>query len=139
MLNEKSRFKKTGLLALLAIVGFSDGWAGTVTNYTIGDVLVCFRKGGNDMVVDAGPISAFTGAAANQRIPITQYTGAQLAQVGTNSVSWSAFAWLGDNTLFCHPGPGLPGHPDDTLAGPKRQYPVGHRCAHGHHPARRAG
>lgn len=100
MLNEKSRFKKTGLLALLAIVGFSDGWAGTVTNYTIGDVLVCFRKGGNDMVVDAGPISAFTGAAANQRIPITQYTGAQLAQVGTNSVSWSAFAWLSDNTLF---------------------------------------
>ena len=52
------------------------------------------------MVVDAGPISTFTGASHNQRIPITQYTGTQLAQVGTNGVSWSAFTWLGDNTLF---------------------------------------
>jgi hypothetical protein len=52
------------------------------------------------MVVDAGPVSTFTGATHNQRIPITQYTGTQLAQVGTNSVSWSAFAWQSDNTLF---------------------------------------
>jgi len=52
------------------------------------------------MVVDAGPISTFTGASHNQRIPITQYTGTQLAAVGTNGVSWSAFTWLGDNTLF---------------------------------------
>ena len=36
----------------------------------------------------------------NQRIPITQYTGTQLAAVGTNGVSWSAFTWLSDNTLF---------------------------------------
>jgi hypothetical protein len=52
------------------------------------------------MVVDAGPISTFTGASPNQRISITQYTGDQLADVGTNGVSWSAFTWLGDNTLY---------------------------------------
>ena len=75
--------------------------AGTITNYAVGDVLVCFREGLNDMVVDAGPISALTNAAKNQTITITQYTGTQLAAVGTNSVNWSAFAWLtNDNTLF---------------------------------------
>jgi hypothetical protein len=73
--------------------------ASTITNYTVGDVLVCFRNG-SDMVVDAGSISTFTNATANQRIPITQYTGTQLADVGTNGVSWSAFTWLSDNTLF---------------------------------------
>lgn len=97
--------KKTGLIALLTCVAASGVWASqlpasTLTNYTTGDVLLCFRKGGVDMVVDAGPISTFTGAAHNQRITISQYTGTQLAQVGTNGVSWSAFTWLGDNTLF---------------------------------------
>ena len=92
--------KKVGLIALLTSVAASGVWAGTITNYAVGDVLVCFRKGGNDMVVDAGQISTFTSAAPNQRIPITQYTGTQLAQVGTNGVSWSAFTWLSDNTLF---------------------------------------
>ncbi len=92
--------KKTGLVALLVGFAASEIMAGTIASYTAGDVLVCFRKGGNDMVVDAGQISALTGATANQRIPITQYTGTQLAQVGTNGVSWSAFTWLNDNTLF---------------------------------------
>ncbi len=92
--------KKIGLIALLTSVAASGVWAGTLTNYAAGDVLLCFRKGGNDMVVDAGPLSTFTNAAANQRITITQYTGTQLAQVGTNGVSWSAFTWLGDNTLY---------------------------------------
>ena len=93
--------KKVGLIALLTSVAASGVWAGTLTNYAVGDVLVCFRKGGNDMVVDAGPISTFTNfVAANYQIPITQYTGAQLAEVGTNSVSWSAFAWWSDDTLF---------------------------------------
>ena len=92
--------KKLGLIAILVGVAASNIPAGTITNYAVGDVLVCFRQGGNDMVVDAGPISTFTGAPHNQRIPITQYTGTQLAAVGTNSVSWSAFTWLGDNTLF---------------------------------------
>ncbi|MGD0743790.1 MAG: hypothetical protein ABSA45_01410 [Verrucomicrobiota bacterium] len=95
--------KKTGLIALL--VGFAAGeiMAGdfsTSSSYNVGDVLVCFRQGGNDLVVDAGPISTYTGGSPNQRIPITLYTGTQLSRLGTNSVSWSAFAWLSDNTLF---------------------------------------
>jgi hypothetical protein len=52
------------------------------------------------MVVDAGQISTFTNATPNQRISITGYTGTQLGDVGTNGVSWSAFTWLSDNTLF---------------------------------------
>ena len=50
------------------------------------------------MVVDAGPISTLTNGTPNQRIPITQYTGTQLAKVGTNGVSWSAFTWF-DGTV----------------------------------------
>ena len=92
--------KKVGLIALLTSVAASGVWAGTLTNYAVGDVLVCFRKGGNDMVVDAGVISTLTNATPNQRISIAGYTGTQLAAVGTNGVSWSAFTWSGDNTLF---------------------------------------
>jgi hypothetical protein len=92
--------KKIGLIALLTSVAASGVWAGTLTNYAVGDVLICFRKGTVDMVVDAGPVSTFTSASHNQRIAITQYTGGQLADVGTNGVSWSAFTWLSDNTLF---------------------------------------
>lgn len=86
--------KKTRLIIVLASFAVSQIIAGTVASYNIGDVLVCFRNGGNDMVVDAGQISTFTNAVANQRIPITQYTGTQLADVGTNGVSWSAFTWF---------------------------------------------
>lgn len=97
--------KKVGLIALLTSVAASGVWAGTLTNYAVGDVLICFRKGGNDMVVDAGQVSALTnGVVPNQRIPITGYTGTQLAAVGTNGVSWSAFTWLDDNTLFVTKG-----------------------------------
>ncbi len=92
--------KKIGLIALLTSVAASGVWAGTLSSYAVGDVLVCFRLGGLDMVVDAGPVSQFTGATHNQRIPIAQYTGDQLAQLGTNGLSWSAFTYLGDNTLF---------------------------------------
>ena len=92
--------KKLGLIALLAGVAVSDIMAGNFNSYAVGDVLVCFRKGGNDMVVDAGAISTLTNTTPNQRIAITQYTGDQLAAVGTNGVSWSAFTWSGDNTLF---------------------------------------
>jgi hypothetical protein len=96
--------KKLGLIALITGVAASgvlaDPVTHTITNFTTGDVLVCFQKGGVDMVVDAGPVSTFTGATHNQVIPITQYTGTQLAQLGTNGVSWSAFAWQSDNTLF---------------------------------------
>src|ERR1017187_13384 len=92
--------KKVGLIALLTSVAASGVWAGTLTNYAVGDVLVCFRKGGNDMVVDAGAITTLSNATPNQRISITGYTGTQLAAVGTNGVSWSAFTWLSNNTLF---------------------------------------
>ena len=94
-------YKKIGLLVLFVNLAASELWAGTLTSYAVGDVLVCFRKSGgaNDLVVDAGPISTFTNATPNQRIPITQYTGNQLALVGTNSVSWSAFTWFDDSVL----------------------------------------
>ena len=97
--------KSAGLLALLA--GFAAGdmlYAGSLaspSSYSAGDVLVCFRKSGgaNDLVVDAGPVSTFTNASVNQVIPITQLTGSQLAKVGTNGISWSAFSWF-DNSFL---------------------------------------
>ncbi len=93
--------KKTGLIALLACFGAGEIMAGTLSSFAVGDVLVCFRNGGaNDLVVDAGQFSGLTNVALNTRIPINEYTGGQLAYVSTNSVSWSAFAWLSDNTLF---------------------------------------
>lgn len=100
--------KKIGLIALLASLVAGDVLAGTLTSYSIGDVLICFRKsggGGNDLVVDAGPISTFTNATANQRIAVSAFSGAQLAVVGTNNASWSAFTWYDDTvspnwTLF---------------------------------------
>jgi hypothetical protein len=92
--------KKVGLIAVFASFAAAQLMAGTIASYASGDVLVCFRKGSVDMVVDAGSITSLSNAAPNQRIPITQYTGTQLADVGTNGVSWSAFTWLSDNTLF---------------------------------------
>ena len=96
--------KKLGLIAILASVAASDILANipdTLTNYAVGDVLVCFRKSGgaNDLVVDAGPLSTYSNAAPNTRIPITQYTGSQLAaaSIGTNGISWSAFTWFDDS------------------------------------------
>jgi hypothetical protein len=82
--------------------------------YTNGNVLLCFRKanpttyaslGGNDLMVNIGPISVFTNMTANTKMTITGYTGTQLAQVATNSVGWSAWTYFdesitGTNTLF---------------------------------------
>jgi hypothetical protein len=91
--------KKTGLIALLVGFAASEIMAGTLSSYSVGDVLVCFRNGGaNDLVVDAGPISTFTNYPPNSTNIITQYTGDQLAYVSTNSVDWSAFTWF-DNTV----------------------------------------
>ena len=94
--------KKLGLIAILVSVAAGQIWAGTLSSYAVGDVLLCFRKSGggaNDLVVDAGPISGFTNATPNQRISITQYTGGQLAAAlsATNGVSWSAFTWFDDS------------------------------------------
>lgn len=95
------RYKKIGLLALLASFAAGEIMAAPFA-YNSGDVLLCFRNGGaNDLVVDAGPVATFTGASPNQRINISQYSVAQLnAAVGINGVNWSAFSWSADNTLF---------------------------------------
>lgn len=92
--------KKVLLLGVLATTAASDLLAGNLASYPVGDVLLCFRKSGvaNDLVVDVGPISVFTNASVNQRINFTQYTGNQLALVGTNGISWSAFAYF-DGTV----------------------------------------
>jgi len=92
--------KKVALLAVFAGLTASEIYAGTLTSYAVGDVLVCFRKtssSGNDLVVDAGQISTYTNTTVNQRIPISGYTGNQLALVGTNSIDFSAFTWFDDS------------------------------------------
>ena len=93
--------KTIGLIALLAGFAASELMAGDLTSYATGDVLICFRNGGaNDLVVDAGQVSTFTNLAPNQRISITAYSPGLLQYVSTNSVSWSAFTWFNDGTLF---------------------------------------
>ena len=92
---------KIGLMLLLASLTTGEVRAGDLTGYANGDVLLCFRNGGSyDMVVDAGPVSTFTNLAPNQRYTIATYTGSQLGQLSTNSLSWSAFTWLTDHTLY---------------------------------------
>ena len=90
---------KIALVALLAVSMVSDLKAGTWTNYAIGDVMLCFRKdgGANDLVVNAGPVTNLTTAVQNKRIAISQYTGSQLALVGTNGAIWSAFTGYDDS------------------------------------------
>jgi hypothetical protein len=92
--------KKVGLIALLVSLLASNIFAGTLSSYSIGDVLLCFRKSGgtNDLVVDLGPVSTFTNATANQRIALNKYTGSQLATIATNNLIWSAFTWF-DSTV----------------------------------------
>ena len=90
------------------LAGFAGGalWAGdfsSSSSYAVGDVLVCFRNGVNDLVVDAGQVSTLTSAAPNQRIPLSPYYSASpfdAAFGNANSISWSAFTWFNDNTLF---------------------------------------
>jgi len=104
--------KKVGLIALFATMTVSGVFAGTLTSFTTGDVLISFRKSGgaNDMVVDAGPVSGFTNLAPNTRITISQYTTNQLYLIGLNSVIFSAYTWFssgnesGDNQLFMSRG-----------------------------------
>ena len=90
---------KNVLVALLAVSMVGDLKAGTWTNYAIGDVMLCFRKdgGANDLVVNVGPVTNLTTAVQNKRIAISQYTGSQLALVGTNGAIWSAFAGYDDS------------------------------------------
>jgi len=100
--------KKTGLTVLLASFAAGELMAGTLSNYASGDVLLCFRNGSSDLVVDVGQLSTLTNLTANARYTISTYTTAQLTTAGTlgnspvglNGTSWSAFSWTPDNTLF---------------------------------------
>jgi hypothetical protein len=67
-----------------------------------------------------------------------QYTGTQLADVGTNGVSWSAFTWLSDNTLFVTEArTSLNQQTAPWLA--QSSSAQWHRLGHGDHSARCAG
>ncbi len=94
--------QKIGLAVLLAACAAGDAMAqSTLTNYNTGDVLLCFRQPGNlDLVVDIGQISTFQALAPNSRTVISAYTGTQLGQLATNSISWSAFTYTSDNTRY---------------------------------------
>lgn len=93
--------KKLGLFVVLAGFAASSVMAQSLESYTSGDVLLCFRGGGSDdLVVDAGSVTNFINQAHNTRALVSNYMGTQLSFVGTNSVDWSAFTWLYNNTLF---------------------------------------
>lgn len=106
---------KLVLCAAATLLAASTQVQATTFGYTNGNVLLCFRKadpttynslGGNDLVVNIGPIAYFTNLSANQKVTIANYTGTQLGQVATNSVGWSAWAFFDEslgatpNTLF---------------------------------------
>lgn len=94
---QKFQGKKIRLFVIFLSSVAANLMAGSIVNYSLGDVMLCFRPaagGAYDMVVDAGPVATLTNATPNQRITITGYTGNQLALVGTNLVAWSAFAWF---------------------------------------------
>ena len=107
-------FFKVVVLATLCLINAVVQLRAATFNFAYGDVLIGFRKvlqsplgafgGGNDLVVDAGAISYFTNLAPNTKVTIGTFTGAQLSQVGTNSIGWSAFAYFDGapaaNTIF---------------------------------------
>lgn len=91
--------KKLAVFALFTCVTASEVFSGTLTSYSVGDVLICFRKSslsGNDLVVDAGSIATFTNTTVNQHIPITAFNSTQLGLVGINAMDFSAFSWFDD-------------------------------------------
>src|SRR6516225_2265843 len=95
--------KKIGLLTLLAGIATGEIMAGTVTNFASGDLLLCFRNGQTkNLVVDVGQYTTLSNGVPNQRIPITQLSAGQIAFAfgDVNSLSFSAFGYLSDNTLL---------------------------------------
>jgi hypothetical protein len=94
--------RKIGLITLLAGLSTSPLFAdNTLTNFTTGDVLICFRAGsGQDLVVDAGPINTFLGYAQGSTNTITAFTPSQLSVIGLNAAAWQVFAWKSDNSLY---------------------------------------
>jgi len=107
-------FFKVVVLATLCLINAVVQLRAATFNFTYGDVLIGFRKvlqsplggdgGGTNLVVDAGAISYFTNLAPNTKVTIGTFTGAQLSQVGTNNIGWSAFAYFDGapaaNTIF---------------------------------------
>jgi hypothetical protein len=78
-------------------------------NYNNGDLLIGVRTTAGstyDLVVNAGPVSAFTNLTVGTKITISSLTGTQLqaAFSETNNLSWAAFACIDsgtdENTLF---------------------------------------
>lgn len=97
-------FKKSVLSLLFTAAVGSSVQAGDFTGsyYLPGDLLIGFRKTGGgtyDLVVDAGSVATLTNLAPNTRFPITAFTGSQLGIVGTNAISWSAFAFFDESIL----------------------------------------
>jgi hypothetical protein len=109
--------RKLGVIAVFVGVVAGNLFGGTFASFKVGDVLIGFRKvpngstgdgGGTNLVVDAGPVSYFTNLAPNTKVIITNFTGGQLSQVGTNNVGWSVFSYFDSsvvspaftNTLF---------------------------------------
>jgi hypothetical protein len=98
-MKEKISSVQKAILSLLFCMGTGTAQAQFTYNSgqgQYGDLLVCFRpaSGTYDLVVDAGPLTAFTGLTTGQRITInpTYYNGSQLALVGTNNIYWCAIA-----------------------------------------------
>jgi hypothetical protein len=94
--------KKNKMGLILALAGLAGNvMAGTLTSFTPGDLLICFRNA-NDLVVDAGPVSGstFVGSPIGSTNNITTYTAANLNGMTLNSASWSAVGWENDGTLY---------------------------------------
>jgi len=92
-----------GFLGLVAVV------QAQTFSYNNGDLLIGVRAaagGSSDLVVNAGPVSAFTNLTAGTKITITSLSGSLLQSAfgDTNSLSWSAFACIDsgvdESTLF---------------------------------------
>jgi hypothetical protein len=98
-------------LCLAGLLGAAMAAQAQTFSYNHGDVLIGIRNtagGANDLVINAGPVAAFTNLAIGGKITITSLTGTLLnsAFADTNNLSWSAFAALDaagsaeENTLF---------------------------------------
>lgn len=99
--NYMNNKNKTGLILALAGCVAGNAMASSTFNFTTGDLLVCFRNG-NDLVVDAGPVTGSTlaGSPIGSTNNITAYTLANLDGMSLNSANWSAVGWQADGTLY---------------------------------------
>ena len=94
--------KKNKMGLILALAGLAGNvMAGTLSSFTTGDLLICFRNG-NDLVVDAGPItgSSLIGSPIGSTNNITAYTAANFDTISLNGLNWSAIAYGSDGSLY---------------------------------------